>query len=80
MPLHNVALTDPLLGITLIGPDSPDPNGQLDPGETWTMARNYHFTAAQVGSTVNDDPTVTALDPSNHPVNASAHFGVLVPV
>ena len=77
--LHNVALNDPLTGVTLTSPDSPDPNGTLDPGETWVFSHNYFLTGPDVAAGhVNDDPTATALDPSNQAVNASAHFTVML--
>jgi uncharacterized repeat protein (TIGR01451 family) len=80
MALHNVVLTDPLLGGVVSIPDSADANGLLDAGETWTSAHNYALTAADIAAGhVENDASATALDPADNVVTATAHFDFLLP-
>jgi len=78
--LSNVLLTD-LLGESATGPDSPDLNGLLDPGETWIFSHNHTLTVADVSAGhVSNDATATALDPTSHAVSVMAHYDVLLPL
>jgi uncharacterized repeat protein (TIGR01451 family) len=74
--LHDVQLDDTLFGMIAFTPDSPDANGQLDPGEIWLMGRTYLITADDVAAgEVNNDATATGLDPTAQLVTSNtAHW------
>jgi hypothetical protein len=56
-------------------PDSPDGNGLLDPGETWLLSRTYITNSGDIShGFVDNEATVTGLDPSNAMVTSNTAF------
>jgi hypothetical protein len=70
--LHDLLLDDSLFGMTAFTPDTPDGNGLLDPGETWLMSDTYLTNATDIDNGfVDNEATVTGLDPSNVTVTSN---------
>jgi hypothetical protein len=74
--LHDLEMDDTLFGTIAFTNDSGDANGLLDPGETWSLSRTYLITEDDVAAgEVDNDATVTGLDPSNVVVTSNtAHW------
>jgi uncharacterized repeat protein (TIGR01451 family) len=80
--LDNVAVSDPLLGGPLGGPDSGDTAniGILDVGETWVYSADYVITAADVAAgTVHNTATASAEGPQDQPAGDSDSDDVALP-
>jgi uncharacterized repeat protein (TIGR01451 family) len=80
--LHDVVVNDPLLGGPLPAPAGDD--GVLDPGEVWGWSINYFITEDDAttlnnGGAVHNVATVTAHDPSNNVVTATAVWDQFFP-
>ena len=73
--LHGLQLDDDLFGMIAFTPDSPDGNGLLDPGETWLLSRTYITNSDDIShGFVDNEATVTGLDPSNAMVTSNTAF------